>query len=51
MPRAQEDIITFSSAMLLTESDGLCSYQRGVTLHGVWGDKQEDTLYFSSGVM
>lgn len=34
MLRAQEDINTFSTPTLLSESDG--SYQRGVTLCGVW---------------
>lgn len=49
MLRAQEDINRFSTTTLLSASDGTCSYQRGITLRGVWGDKHEDMLYFLSG--
>lgn len=36
MLRAQEDINTFSTPTLLSESDGTGGYQKGTTLCGVW---------------
>lgn len=52
MLRAQEDINIFSTPTLLSESDGTCSYIRGVELCvGFGADKHEDMLYFLSGVM
>lgn len=49
--RAQEDINTRSATTLLSDSDGVRSYQRGITLHGVRGDKHKDMLSVLSGVM